>query len=140
MGKRTTRTRGSGTMIFDEAKTLLSRVAVLDNRNVDGVMVEMWQAILDPFTLEECMWALREFSRNNSQEYLRPAHLVEIIRRKRAEYAAMNPARLVHGPDGWLKFEAMLEEARAETQAIRAEGARYAVEAMEQDQEETDGT
>lgn len=125
-------------MIFDEAKTLLSRVAVLDNRNVDGVMISLWQEILDPFTLDECMWALREFSRTNSQDYLRPAHLVDIIRRKRADHAAMNPGRAPSAPESWLGFEAEIETARTEVKAIRANGARYAVEAMEQE-EESDG-
>lgn len=125
-------------MIFDEAKTLLSRVAVLDNRTVDGVMIDMWQAILDPFTLDECMWALKEFSRNNSQDYLRPAHLVDIIRRKRTDYAAMNPGRQAHSPSAWLSFEDEIEQVRVTINAIRAQGKQYAVEAMEQDKEEDD--
>lgn len=120
-------------MIFDEAKTLLSRVAVLDNRTVDGVMIDMWQAILDPFTLDECMWALKEFSRNNSQDYLRPAHLADIIRHERTLHAAMNPDRAGSAPDAWLGFQAQIETARTEAKAIRANGTRYAVEAMEQD-------
>lgn len=126
-------------MIFDEAKTLLSRVAILDNRNVDGVMVALWQEILDPFTLDECMWALREFSRNNSSDYLRPAHLVDIIRRKRADYAAMNPGRESHSPSAWLSFEDEIEQVRVTISAIRAQGKQYAVEAMEEqgDDDET---
>jgi len=120
-------------VIFDEAKTLLSRVAVLDNRRVDGTMISLWQEILDPFTLAECMWALREFSRNNSQEYLRPAHLVDIIRRKRSDYAAMNPGRVPQSPASWLAFEEEIEQVRVTINAIRAEGKRYAVEAMEED-------
>jgi len=126
-------------VIFDEAKTLLSRVAVLDNRRVDGTMVEMWQVILDPFTLAECMWALREFSRNNAEDYLKPAHLAAIIRRKRADHAAMNPGRVSTTPDAWLGFEREIEAARQVVQEIRARGARSAVEAMETMKEEEHG-
>lgn len=123
-------------MTFDEAKALLARVAVLDNRNVDGVMVKLWQEILDPFTLAECMWALREFARTNSEDYLRPAHLTAIIRHERALHAAMNPDRAGSAPDAWLGFQAELEQARTETKEIRATRQRTAVEAMEDD----DGT
>lgn len=123
-------------MTFDEAKALLSRVAVLDNRTVDGVMVKLWQEILDPFSLDECMWALREFARTNHNDYLRPAHLVEIIRRKRTEYAAMNPGREARTPSAWLAFEDEIEQVRVTVNEIRATGRRYAVEAMEQENED----
>ena len=122
-------------MTFDEAKELLARVAVLDNRVVDSVTVKLWQEILDPFTLDECMWALREFARTNSEDYLRPAHLVEIIRRKRSDYAAMNPGRESATPGSWLAFEDEIEQVRVTVNAIRAQGHRYAVEAMEQEEE-----
>lgn len=122
-------------MTFDEAKTLLASVAVLDNRVVDGVTISMWQTILDPFTLNEAMWALREFSRTNTDDYLRPAHLVEIVRRKRNEYAQMNPGRQSGKVDKWLHLESILEAARVENKAIRESGIRYAVEAMEDDDE-----
>lgn len=120
-------------MTFDEAKNILASVAVLDNRVVDGVTIQLWQSILDPFTEAECMWALREFSRNNSRDYLRPAHLVDIIRLKRAQFAEMNPGREGSRADSWLGFEATIEKARRETKAIREQGIRSAVEAMEDD-------
>ena len=118
-------------MTFDEAKTLLSRIAVLDNRKVDATAIMLWQEILDPFTLEECLWALREHARTNSQDYLRPAHLVDIIRRKRNEHAQSNPGRDGSQPDAWLEFESEIERARDVIKAIRATNQRYAVEAME---------
>lgn len=121
-------------MTFDEAKTLLASIAVLDNRTVDAVTITMWQTILDPFTLDECMWALREFARNNQTDYLRPAHLVSIIRRKRSDYADMNPGRLGQAPQAWLGFEAQIEAARAQVKELRG-NARLAVEAMEEDDE-----
>ena len=125
-------------MIWDEAKTLLSRVAVLDNRNVDGVMISLWAEILEPFSLDECMWALREFGRNNTEDYLRPAHLAGIIRRKRADYAAMNPGREARTPQAWLSFEDEIEQVRVTVKAIRANKERTAVEAMEAIPEEED--
>lgn len=120
-------------MTFDEAKNILASVAVLDNRTVDGVTIQLWQSILDPFTESECMWALREFSRDNSRDYLRPAHLVDIIRSKREQHAEMNPGRESRNPDAWLQFEGAIEAARRETKAIREQGVRSAVEAMEDD-------
>lgn len=118
-------------MIFDEAKTLLSRVAIIDNRTVDAATITLWMEILDPFTLNESLWALREFARVNSQDYLRPAHLVEIIRRKRSDYAAMNPGREGGERDAWLEFENEIDRAREGINVIRATRQRYAVEAME---------
>lgn len=127
-------------MTFDEAKALLARVAVLDNRNVDGVMVKLWQEILDPFSLNECMWALRAFARTNSQDYLRPAHLTDIISRQRRLYAEMNPERAGQSPDAWLTFESEIEQAARAIKEIRAERRRTAVEAMEADDGQTDPT
>ena len=83
-------------MTFDEAKTLLSRIAVLDNRTVDATSISMWEAVLAPFTFAECMWALREFARNNVTDYLRPAHLVSIIRRKREICTSMERSSASH--------------------------------------------
>lgn len=121
-------------MTFDEAKTLLASVAVLDNRNVDAVTIQMWEAVLSPFTLAEAMWALRDFARNNSEDYLRPAHLVSIIRRKRGEYADMNPGRKTGQADAWLGFEAEIAAALSRVKELRG-NARLAVEAMEDDDE-----
>lgn len=122
-------------MIFDDAKTLLSRVAILYNRQVDGATIILWQEILDSYTLDECMWALREFARNEPDTWLNPAHLVQIINRKRADFAWMNPDRAGKGPDAWLAFELEIIAARDEVRAIRATGNRLAVEAMEDDGE-----
>jgi len=117
---------------FEESKSLLASVAVLDNRTVDATSITMWEAVLAPFTFAECMWALREFARNNVTDYLRPAHLVDIIRRKRAQYADMNPGRSVGQADAWLVFEAQIAAALTQIKAHRG-NARLAVEAMEDD-------
>ena len=119
-------------MNFEDTKVLLASVAVLDNRNVDATTIQMWEAVLAPFTFQECMWALREFARTNVTDYLRPAHLVSIITRKRADYADMNPGRSPGEPEGWLVFEAQIEQARIKMKELRG-NARLAVEAMEAD-------
>lgn len=118
-------------MNFEDARTLLSRVAVLDNRTVDSITIQLWGEILQPFSLNEALWALREFGRNNTKEYLRPAHLVEIIRRKRGDFADMNPGREAKGPDSWLEFESELDRAVDVIKAIRAMNRQYAVDAID---------
>lgn len=118
-------------MEFNEARTLLSRVAVLDNRTVDAASVMLWQEILAPYTLDECLFALREFARINSKDYLRPAHLIEIISSRRQEWAWMNPGRESGKPDGWLELERQEMVAAREVQEIRQRGQRLAVDAME---------
>lgn len=127
-------------MTFDEAKALLASITVLDNRKVDSTSIQMWQTILDPYTFSECMWALREFARTNVHDYLRPAHLVDIIHRQRINYAMTHPMRMggQGSVDEWLKFEAEIEQLRRENKEIRDSGARLAVEAMEDEEKEED--
>lgn len=118
-------------MEFADARTLLARIAIIDNRQVDAAAVILWGDVLGGFSLDECLWALREFARANSRDYLRPAHLIEIITDKRRQWAMMNPDRTGQHADGWLTFERELEQAAATTAAIRATGIRSAFEAME---------
>lgn len=118
-------------MEFADARALLARVAILDNRTVDAASVMLWQEVLQEYTLDECLFALRQFARENTSEYLRPAHLVAIISQRRQEWAWMNPGRKGHHPDGWLELERQEVAAAQEVKAIRADGARSAVEAIE---------
>lgn len=117
-------------MNLEDARELLALVRALDRRTVDLVVIQLWRDILDPFTLAECLWALKEFARVETREYLRPAHLVEIIRRKRYEFAASNPGRGITRPDQWLEVEAKLAQAVALNRG-RTRGQLYAVEAMD---------
>lgn len=127
-------------MTFDEAKVLLSRITILDNRKVDAASIVMWQEVLAPYSIAEALWALREFARSESQEYLRPAHLVSIIHRKRREFADANPGRSGLATDAWLQFESELDRAVIAIQEIRARRHMYAVDAMErEDGDESDG-
>ena len=122
-------------MTFDEAKEVLSLATALTGMRVDAAVVVLWQDVLDPYTKAECLWALREFARTNKTDYLRPAHLIEIVQQKRAEYAWANPGRAARQVDSWLGFERQLDVARAEVRAVQATGKRLAVEAMESEQE-----
>lgn len=117
-------------MKSEESRELLALVRALDRRDVDLALIQLWRDILDPFSLAECVWALKEFARTETRDYLRPAHLVEIIRRKRYEHAAANPGRGITRPDQWLEDEECLDEAVAQNRG-RVAGKLYAVEAMD---------
>lgn len=115
-------------MDFADAKVLLSRVALLDNRQVDAATITMWMEVFQPYTLSECLWALRQFARTNVSEYLRPAHLIAIINLKRVEYRMMNPSARFQ-PDAWLTFEDEQEMIAGQVRELRASGIRSAIEA-----------
>lgn len=118
-------------MEFADARALLARVAILDNRTVDAASVMLWQEILSGYTLDECLFALRDFARENTNDYLRPAHLVAIISQRRQEWAWMNPGREANRPDGWLELERQEAKAAVEVKALREGASRLAVEAMD---------
>lgn len=117
-------------MEFSDARELLARVAVLDNRNVDATTIQLWQSVLSDVTLDEAMYALREWAREETDDYLRPAHLIAIIRGKREEYRMMNPTRHLER-DSWLELERQHTVAADYVKAVRESGQRSAVEAIE---------
>lgn len=115
-------------MNFDDTKQLLARVVALDNRTVDAMTITVWMEVLADYTLDEALWALREFARTNTTDYLRPAHLAAIINRKRREHAMSNPRGGQHA-DEWLAFETEVAHAAVENKTNRTK--RLAVEAMD---------
>lgn len=117
-------------MNLEDARELLALVRALDRRDVDLALITFWRDILDSYELPECVWALREFARTNTSDYLRPAHLAAIVNRKRYEHAATNPARVLGRADQWLEVEAQIVEAVA-LNRDRKRNRLYAVEAMD---------
>lgn len=117
-------------MNFADARELLARVAVLDNRTVDATTIQLWQEVLSDVTLPEAMFALREWARDETDDYLRPAHLIAIIRQKREEYRMINPSGHLE-KDSWLSLERQHAVAADYVKAVRATGQRTAVEAIE---------
>lgn len=112
-----------------ETRMILSQASGIDNRKITDAAIIMWHAAFTGFTYEEVKWALLEHVKT-STEYLAPAHLIEIIHTKRAEYRMMNPGISQH-PDSWLEWERMQELAAVEARAVRATGKPYAVEVMD---------
>lgn len=116
-------------MTESETRMILAQVAALDNRRITDAVVILWYTIFDGFEYEEVKWALMHHARS-STEYLTPAHLITIIREKRAEYRMMNPSARVDRGD-WLTFEAAQVSAAVHSRALRESGARYAVDVMD---------
>jgi len=108
-------------MNFDETKKLLMRVNVHDNRKVDGLVVEHWADILRDYTEKECMAALRWFIMTNTEDYLKPAHLVQYMNQRRREHAWANPAMEAgkYFLDGWVDQDEAIQRASEENRRLR---------------------
>lgn len=116
-------------MSESETRMILAQCSAMDNRKVTDAAVVMWFGLFRSYTYGEVKWAIA-FHYSTETEYLMPAHLIGIIHQKRAEYRMMNPG-LPLDMDSWLEFELLQEVAAQEARAIRATGARSAVDVMD---------
>lgn len=110
-----------------ETRMILSQVSAVDNRRLTDSVMLMWHAVFAGYSYDEVKWAMIQHFRT-STEYLMPAHLTEIVNLKRLEYRMMNPSARID-KDDWLTFEAEQESLASISRALRASGARYAVQA-----------
>lgn len=109
-------------MNFDESKRLLARIHIHDNRKVDELVIEHWADLLRDYTERECTSALRWFTMTNSEDYLKPAHLVQYMNQRRREHAWANP-EMRSGEyviDGWVAMDEAMEILAAENRRVRA--------------------
>lgn len=114
-----------------ETRMILAQATALDNRNVTDAMVALWYEIFRGYEYGEVKWALMQHART-STEYLTPAHLAQIVNRKREEWQMMNPDG-VKSNDEWLDFERQAELVAEQIRARRAANPneRYAVDVMD---------
>jgi hypothetical protein len=122
-------------MTESETRMILGQVSALDNRKLTDAMVLMWFSLFGGYSYNEVKWALMYHART-STEYITPAHLLQIVNEKRAEWRMMNPTKNLDR-DSWLDFEHQQELAALEARRIRASGVRSAVEAMESGEYDT---
>ena len=88
-------------MNADQVTMLLARIQVLDNRQVDALTIEAWTPLMATVDYGEAVAAVnRHFT--ESTEYLKPAHIVQGIRkhRKALEPRTMSPERIDCIADG----------------------------------------
>lgn len=116
-------------MTESETRMILAQAAALDNRKVNNAMIILWYTAFQGYAYDEVAWALREHIRT-STEYLMPAHLITLVNGKRHEYRRSNPSGSLTG-DAWLEQEREEIAAAEECRRLRAEGHRYAVEAID---------
>lgn len=69
-------------MNLREAKMLLVEASAIDNRVVSDIAVKAWAAILSDVPYKEASKALI-VHRANSTEYVQPAHIVRIVKKRR---------------------------------------------------------
>ena len=62
-----------------ETSRLLQQAGVIDHRRPDDVTLLAWHELLAPYSLRDCLDALRAH-RTESTEYLQPAHIINRVR------------------------------------------------------------
>ncbi len=67
-----------------EIPTFLARLHLLDNRQIDQATASHWHELLEPYTLTECLAALRTHA-TTSTDYLLPAHIVALVKTARKD-------------------------------------------------------
>ncbi len=88
-------------MNVDELTSLLARIQVLDNRQVDQITIEAWTPLMRDVPYPAAVDAVNEHFRS-STDYLQPAHIVQYattLRRRRFE-VTMSPEVPDTCPDG----------------------------------------
>lgn len=76
-------------MNTEELTMLLTRIQVLDNRQVDALTIEAWEPLMEAVNYDDAVSAVNEHFRT-SEKYLLPAHILEGARdaRKRRVQSA----------------------------------------------------
>lgn len=79
-------------MTIDELTTLLARIQVLDNRQVDQLTIEAWAPLMVDVDYRAAVEAVNDHFRS-STTYLQPAHIVQAVTaaRRRELPATMSP-------------------------------------------------
>lgn len=84
-------------MNTEEVTMLLTRIQVLDNRQVDQLTIEAWEPLMASTTYDDAVAAVNEHFRT-SERYLLPVHVVEGARSARRR--RIDAVRLtVHEPE-----------------------------------------
>jgi hypothetical protein len=94
-----------------EVGKLLTVVALVDNREINLAVVDVWHDLLSDLAVDEANEALRKFRRENPGVYLEPGHIYQIAQKARAA-AASSDGGILRPPAPF--------------------GKRYAVDAIEQ--------
>lgn len=82
-------------MIRDQFNALLTRIQVLDNRQVDRMTAEAWWPLIGALDYQDAVTALETHFREYPDVYLKPGHLVQGVRRIRNDRAMIHD----HSPD-----------------------------------------
>ncbi|WP_427017831.1 hypothetical protein ACQCSX_04250 [Pseudarthrobacter sp. P1] len=69
-------------MTPDQTKQLLAKAALIDNRNIDLETIRAWHEIIGHLDYPTALTALT-IHRQESADYLQPAHIITNIRRAR---------------------------------------------------------
>jgi len=111
-------------ILESEAAVLLAAAAAVDNRIVTDATATEWARALQPYSLDECLAALRQFRASTVGIYLEPGHIREraaIARRDRQDREAQRRG-LPCGPLAKPETRAQtLARVRADVARVRAE-------------------
>lgn len=66
-------------MNTEQLTTLLARIQVLDNRQVDELTIQAWAPLMEDVNYHDAVAAVNRHFRE-STEYLKPAHIIRSIR------------------------------------------------------------
>lgn len=121
-------------MTQEEFHALLTRLQVLDNRQVDRVTADAWWPIVGHLRYEDALEALNNHFRDNPDTYLKPGHIAVGARRLRESRSphhdhsrddrgdAPRPANLKTMSAAWNDPAAWDEQIRAYNEQLRNAG------------------
>lgn len=129
-------------MTREEFHALLTRLQVLDNRQVDRVTADAWWPIIGHLRYDDALEALNNHFRDNPDTYLRPGHIAQGARRIREARSphhdhslddrgdAPRPANFEALSAAWDDADAWEEQVSAYNAQLRHAGkAHYALDA-----------
>ena len=79
----------------EQFATLLVRIQVLDNRQLDKATADAWWPLIGHLNYDDALTATNAHYRDYPDTYLKPGHIVQGVRRINAERNAIHD----HGPD-----------------------------------------
>lgn len=94
-----------------EAQVLLSMAAAFDNRKPDPDAAKAWAAALDGLPFEDCRAALIEHYANTT-DWIMPAHITTIVKRRRAKRISQADIPPPPNPDDPAAYIADLKASR----------------------------
>jgi hypothetical protein len=117
---RARRADGSGVVNIEEAGYVLAVAAAYDNRPPSQAVATTWAYDLKDITQADAIDAVREHYRNNPDVWIKPGHVVEIVKRHRSKGLA-NASRVENAviealdpddPDYLRKYQEAIQNAR----------------------------